>query len=129
MKEEYIGVCKTFEHRKFSDDIKGEDGKWPDHRVILDGLDDTAMKAFWADFSHNSESRWCAIGTNCSAVVAAALRAGGSDKYEIAISPSPVPISPSPVPGAPGADLWTPASVLDYALRLQKKLREAGKLP
>ena len=57
-----------------ADDLANE-GRAPDHRIRLSGLDEEAIRLWWHGFRDGEEYRL--FVQNCSTVVARALRAGG----------------------------------------------------
>jgi len=122
-KREYFGLCEPSRSRKFAKDMEDEFGKWPDRSVVLAGLDETAMKKFWTDLTSDPRARWSATTTNCAAAVAAALNAGGSGSYFGFLEETMFYALET------NWWSWTPESVHAYAVKLQQKLREAGKLP
>jgi hypothetical protein len=122
-KQEYFGLCEPKRSRKFSDDIADENGR-PDRDVLLIGLDEAAMKQFWADLTADPRAKWNATTTNCAAAVAAALQAGGSEDYFGVIGRLEFAASTFPNWWA-----WTPEAVYNYSVQLAQYLREAGKSP
>jgi len=121
-RREYFGLCEPKRSRKLSDDISAENGP-PDHHVLVLGLDETAVKAFWADLTTDPRAQWSATTTNCAAAVAAALSAGGSDNYIGFVESLWFDVFHT------NCWSWTPKSVFDYAVLLAQKLRDAGKMP
>jgi hypothetical protein len=121
-KQEYFGMCEPFRSRKLSTDIESESGR-PDHRVLLLGLDETAIKSFWTDLMSDPRAQWSATTTNCAAAVAAALNAGGSGNYFNVVEQLAFDIWWN------NSFCWTPKSVHHYALKLQGKLRDADLMP
>jgi len=90
---------------------------------LLGGLNETAMKSFWDELTHDVRAKWSASATNCAAAVAAALKAGGSDQYFGFWRELEFDIFDT------NRVSWTPNSVFDYARRLSGYLRDAGKMP
>jgi hypothetical protein len=54
------------------------EGRAPDHRIRLVGLDEDAIRRWWHEFREGNEYRL--FVQNCSTVVAMALKAGGGTK-------------------------------------------------
>ena len=121
-KQQYFGLCETNRSRSLKTDIESEHGR-ADNSVLLLGLDETAIKAFWADLTNDPQARWSATKTNCAAAVAAALHAGGSGKYFNVFEELAFDIWWNK------SFCWDPESVYHYALNLQGKLRDAGLTP
>jgi hypothetical protein len=121
-KREYFGSCEPWRSRTLKKDIESENGQ-PDGRVVLLGLDETAIKAFWADLMRDSRAEWSATTTNCAAAVAAALHAGGSGKYFNILEELAFDIWWNQ------SFCWDPTAVYHYAIKLQGKLRDAGLTP
>jgi hypothetical protein len=104
-----------FRNRTFSQDVAAE-GQPPDHSILLDGLDESAIKDWWQSFGLTRDGvvfqgplpPWSTLSQNCSNVVVIALRAGGGDKYASWITSWNV--------------VWTPADVLEYARSIQRGL-------
>lgn len=86
------------------------EGSAPDHTIHINGLDDTAIKAWWKSLSLNDENgrelpgpiqQWDTFKRNCSTVVSTGLRVGGGDKYSTWYKSWNL--------------VWTPSDVLQYA--------------
>ena len=122
-RQEYFGLCEPHRSRKFSQDVSAEFGKYPDRHISLGGLNETVMKSFWDELTHDVRAKWSASATNCAAAVAAALKAGGSDQYFGFWRELEFDIFDT------NWVSWTPNSVFDYARRLSGYLRDAGKMP
>lgn len=71
--------------RAFDDDVAPEDqggeGQTPDHRIVLVGLDEEAIKTWWGKFKADGHHQWSTLSQNCSTTVAMALTAGGGAKF------------------------------------------------
>jgi len=96
-------------NRTFTDDIRGEDGQYPDHTLLINGLDEEKIKNWWQSFGLTRDGvlyegpmlPWATLAQNCSTVVARALSIGGGDKYASWTKSWNV--------------VWTPNDVLNYA--------------
>ena len=122
-RREYFGMCEPQRSRKLSTDIESEFGHRPDKSVWLDGLDETAIKAFWFELTNDYRAKWSASTVNCACAVKAALKAGGSDKYFDFIDELSFDVFHTN---------WfslTPESIYQYAEELHDKLRDAGLMP
>jgi hypothetical protein len=71
------GVRTSVQHTA-DDDLVAE-GRPPHHRIVLNGLDERAIEAWWRTFRVRSQYRL--FLQNCSTVVAMALKAGGATQY------------------------------------------------
>jgi hypothetical protein len=92
--------------RRFEHDVRDEGGQ-PDQRIVLEGMDESAVVEWWRAFSLD-EGRaagpprpWHTTQLNCSTVVAHALNAAGGDRYAAWFHTWNM--------------VWTPRDVLRYA--------------
>lgn len=74
-----IYSAPAIQRRRLEDDIRDE-GMKPDYQILIHGLDEAAIKTWWAGF-HTGANRWKTLSQNCSTTVGQALKAGGGDKY------------------------------------------------
>ena len=63
----------AYPDRLYRDDASAE-GRPPDARIRIDGLDERAIEQWWDDFRRNND--WATFGWNCSSVVSQALNVG-----------------------------------------------------
>jgi hypothetical protein len=90
-------------HRNLQDDmLSTAEGRPPDFRIPIDGLDDTRIKSFWQRW--RQEGHYQGFLFSCATTVGEALKEGGGDKM------APGWISPT---------VWTPMDVAHYAHRIQ----------
>ena len=102
-------------NRQLADDVSAE-RQQPDHRLVIAGLDEKAIKDWWQSFGLTRDGvlyqgpmrPWDTLGQNCSTVAARGLSIGGGDKY-VAWQKS-------------WNVVWTPNDVLDYAISIQRGL-------
>jgi hypothetical protein len=111
----FPSVCSAtpIQGRRYEDDLHDE-GMPPGAVVRLDGLDESAITAWWRRMVPPvgpPSAPWRTITHNCSTVVAEALRAGGGNRY------------------ATWWDswhtYWTPSDVLSYARSIREGLEAA----
>ncbi|MEP6945211.1 MAG: hypothetical protein ABJA02_04785 [Acidobacteriota bacterium] len=77
-----------FRNRGFADDVRDE-RQQPDHTIHISGLNETAIKDWWASFGLVRDMAeligplppWSTLSQNCSTIVATALSKGGGDKF------------------------------------------------
>jgi len=101
--------------RTYADDVRDEE-QAPDHVIIFSGLDETAIKTWWADLLRNTHAQWSTLGQNCSTTVAHALASGYGEDL---------------VTGFDGwldtrNIVWKPDDVLSYALAVQTGIGRIG---
>ena len=116
-----IYTAGPFRARTYEDDVAGEDNKDPDYQIVLNGLDEDAMKTWWQSFGLTRDGvlyygplqPWETLTLNCSTVASRALYMGGGDKYASWAKSVNV--------------IWTPNDVYEYALSIQTGLRRAQK--
>jgi hypothetical protein len=112
---ENIYASHPFRNRTFDEDVAAE-GQAPDHVILIDGLDEDAIKDWWQVFGLTRDGTvfegplpaWETLGQNCSTVVATALRIGGGDQYAGWWRSWNL--------------VWRPNDVLEYALSIQSGL-------
>jgi hypothetical protein len=109
-------------NRKYSDDVKGEDMRPPSITVEIPGksefdigLDETAIKAWWAKLRRTGTTDWCSLGPNCSMIVAYALTKGGGELFSGMWDSSNV--------------VWTPNAVATYAREILAEITNARRGP
>ena len=110
-----IYASHPFRDRRYEEDVAAE-GQRPDHRVPINGLEETAIKDWWQSFGLTRDGvlyygpllAWDTLKRNCSNVVATALRVGGGDRYASWSKAWHL--------------VWTPDDVLQYALSIQRGL-------
>jgi hypothetical protein len=73
--------------RRLEDDIRDEGGS-PDRTIIIAGLDEARIRAWWHRIAPWAAGRqgppslaWSTLRWNCSKVVASALKEGGGDRH------------------------------------------------
>jgi hypothetical protein len=107
-------------NRTLAQDIQAEQQQ-PDHRILLDGLDEMAIKNWWQSFGLTRDGQlyqgplqpWETLAQNCSTVAARGLSIGGADKL---------------VPWRKAWNfVWTPNDVLRYLQAIQRALLAARK--
>ena len=109
-------------NRTYDMDYRGENFKHADHKINIKGLNEEAIKDWWAGFGlvRNGELLegpllpWSTLKQNCSTVVAKALEVGGA-KEHVGWSKS-------------WNLIWKPNDVYQYAVELKKVLDEKNKL-
>ena len=115
-----VYAASPFRNQTFQTDQLFEgDGKFlkaPDHSIRISGLDEVAIKNWWAGFGlvrngallQGPLPAWTSLGQNCSTVVAKALSIGGGDKYASWYSRTSV--------------IWTPNKIREYAVEIQRNI-------
>ena len=107
-----IYTSHPYRNRSFQDDVRDE-RQQPDHTIPISGLDETAIKDWWARFGLVRDTTeligplppWSTLSQNCSTIVATALQKGGGDQY------------------ARSWDfVWTPKNVKEYAYSIAQRL-------
>lgn len=89
-------------------DIAAENNRRPDFAIDITGLNETAIKRWWARYARRA-TQWCTLWPNCSTVVARALEAGGGDLYATTWD-------------SHSFGVWTPLAVKDYAMSIRREL-------
>lgn|SRR5262249_415368 len=108
-------------NRTFLGDVSDE-GQQPDHRLVINGLDEKRIKDWWQSFGLTRDGvlyqgpmlSWETLAQNCSTVAARGLSIGGGDRYAAWSKAWNV--------------VWTPNDVLQYALSIQRGLA-SGRRP
>jgi len=105
-------------NRTLEQDVSGEDGQRPHHQITLDGLNETAIKAWWHIQSarRDADADWCTVTRNCSTIVAESLRVGGADYFV------------SPIAWDSWNAVWNPHGVLMYVTSLQRALASRARV-
>lgn len=101
--------------RTYEEDVRDEQQQ-PDHKVVLAGLDERAIKDWWQGFGLTRDGvlyqgplqPWATLAQNCSTVAARGLAVGGGDTYASWRRSWQV--------------VWTPNDVYQYALSIQSGL-------
>jgi hypothetical protein len=83
-------------------------------------LDETAIKAWWKDFS-STPPKWVLTSTNCAQLVVEALRAGGADRY-LAADQSAVGKLLGLPPWESWSVVWRPWNVDSYVASINRGL-------
>lgn len=96
-------------NRTHADDIRDEE-QFPDASIVIDGLDDEAIRRWWRQTRIAPDAQWCTLGPNCSTTVANALKAGGADKF-------------APLWTRTNA-VWTPNDVEQFARSVQEGIKK-----
>jgi hypothetical protein len=115
-----VYASHPFRNRNFASDVDDE-GQRPDHSVRINGLDENAIKDWWQGMGLVRDGQefagpllpWKTLDQNCSTVVARALTVGGGEKFASWYKSRSI--------------VWTPASVLQYALSIQAGTTSAPK--
>ena len=76
---------QSFENDKSYESVDGVTPLAPDHTVMLDGLDEERILAWWRKFNVPSRD-WSTFGQNCATTVGRGLMAGGADDYSLGAS-------------------------------------------
>jgi hypothetical protein len=112
----------AFPDQTLADDIRGEDDHPPSHTIQVPakgpnsaGLDESAIKDWWAKFRTAGVTEWCTLGTNCSTIAAYARTRGGGAEFSDMWSSSNA--------------IWTPNAVLSYARALRDGIKYANLRP
>ena len=108
-------------NRQFADDVDGEDGRQPDHRLLINGLDEVKIKDWWQSFGLTRDGvlyqgpllPWETLAQNCSTVAARGLSIGGGDRYSGWTRSWKL--------------VWTPNDVLQYTLSIQQGLSGSSR--
>lgn len=82
---------KADKSRTFSKDSSDE-GRAPDYTIHIDGLDESKVDDWWNGYKNDPGNDWNAWSSNCSDIIAEALRQGGKKM--------------------PTKLIWTPAKIL-----------------
>lgn len=116
-----IYSASPIRNQSYESDVALEDGNPPDHRVILEGLDEAAILDWWQGLGLTRNGApyqgplpaWHMTNMNCSTVVATALVKGGGERYAGGWSSWNL--------------IWTPNDVLRFALSIQRGLAGAKR--
>ena len=100
-------------NRTFAADVRDEAGP-PDYTIRIEGLNEDAMRAWWAGVNADVNAKWCTLSRNCSTTVAQALFAGGGDDLAGSWWHSHNVV-------------WKPDDILRYAMAIQKGATEKAK--
>ena len=107
-----LALCTPYTNMSsYSDDRTNEgDGNTPkDADYIMQfpsGLDEGAIRNWWAQTISDSQAQYCLLSSNCSAVVHQALQAGGADNYASGFATWNI--------------VWSPNGILDYTQAVQQ---------
>ena len=96
-----VGVPRVIHTSLEEDEGPRGEGRKPDHTIQLQGLDETAIKAFWKRWAQNANYQGLLF--SCATTVGWALKQGGGDRYARSWTDPKV---------------WTPADLLSYALAI-----------
>jgi RHS repeat-associated protein len=102
-------TATAFPNQKAKDDLAGEQGRKPDVRIKIDGLDEKAMWEWFQKTKHD-DPKWRTLTRNCSTIVVGALEAGGAG----------APQDPPP--------FWTPIGAMQYATQVRDAQQLAAYL-
>lgn len=72
--------------RNYKDDVRGENNREADHKIVIEGLDESKIISWWQRFAmvdgfQGPPLPWSTLTMNCSNVVAKALEIGGGDEH------------------------------------------------
>lgn len=104
-----VGGVRRAVHRSLQDDmLSTAEGRPPDYRIPIAGLDETKIKSFWHRWL--LEGHYQGLLFSCATTVGQALKEGGGDKLASDwFAPT----------------VWTPLDVVSYANVIQQRLAVA----